>query len=83
MSWFLALYLAGGIADARSSQAMLTRGGNELSPFGPVGGPAVTSACFATADVILKRHKGYRWLLRGAYVGFVTAVVIHNGRVNR
>jgi hypothetical protein len=83
VSWFLALYLFGGIADYRSTQSMLSRGGRELSAFGSVAGPIVSSALFATADIALKRHKGWRWALRGGYVVFVGAVVVHNGRINK
>jgi hypothetical protein len=76
----LTLYAFGGAADIWS-----TRG---LPPFkdrsfaGPIAGPAITTACFATADYVLqsKGRKGWAKVLRIGYVVGITAVVVHNRR---
>jgi len=81
MDWFLGLYLLGGVADYHSTQAMLARGGKETSAYGPKVGPVVSAAAFAAADISLKKHKGWRWVLRGGYVVFISTVVIHNNKV--
>jgi hypothetical protein len=80
----LALYGVGGAADVWSTRWVPA--GYHLvdrSPFGPVAGPVVTSAAFASADCLLQAsdHRGWAKVLRLGYLVGVGRVVWHNRRI--
>jgi hypothetical protein len=76
----LALYASGGIADAWSSQPPKGLRYWDKSFAGPRVGPAVTTLCFAGADLLLQKSQHPRWAkaLRVVYVVGITGIVIHN-----
>jgi hypothetical protein len=76
----LALYLAGGSADAWSSRPPQGYSYSDRSFAGPLIGPCLTSAAFIAADALLghSKHPGWQRALRIGYAVGITSVALHN-----
>jgi len=81
----LSIYGLGGAADVWSTRRVpLGYVSVDRSPYGPIVGPMVTSACFVTADALLveRGHRGWARALRVAYVAGITVIVVRNHQMH-